>query len=510
MPLQHKVLHERFVHHIWSKQYLQTTALTTTSGEPIIVLDTGRINGNDGPDFLNAKIKIGKRTFRGDVEIHRTSSDWQAHRHQNDPRYNSVILHVVLQTDSSSTVVESGRTVPVLALDRFLAEPLNVIWQKTILDERVGTSKHLACATQNDRCSREIIETSLAKNFTRRVELKLRRFDERIRQLVAEQKLAIQEAPRTYGEPPDEGSIAELPAHEPTVAERDLVQKDLWEQLVYEGVLEGLGYSHNQAPFKELAQRLPLSMVRTYCLCEDETRIEAALFGVAGLLPERQTKHDATTREYLDRLTTEWTAFRQILLKPSIERTSWHFFPLRPSNFPTLRIAAAAAIVKKFTHDDFFPFAVRTIKSGDQEREKIAALRTLLTVSVSSYWNTNYQFGSKAKHRITALGKARIDDIIINTLFPILLLYARTFRDRALREGIMDLYRAFPPLSQNTITQIVQQQLCKDKIILNSVERQQGAIHLYKYFCNETLCMECDIGRVAFHNGFRREAGQAP
>ena len=89
--------------------------LFTTSNEQIQVVKIGTFNSNAGPDFLNAKIKIGETLWAGDVEIHIKSSDWNTHGHQLQKSYNSVILHVVAIHDKE-ICTENGTQIPTLIL----------------------------------------------------------------------------------------------------------------------------------------------------------------------------------------------------------------------------------------------------------------------------------------------------------------------------------------------------------------------------------------------------------
>src|SRR5436189_5014974 len=90
---------EKLLQYLWQFQYYNRSQLQTTTGETVQVLFPGRLNHNQGPDFLDAKIKIGATLLVGSVELHLKTSDWMRHGHQQDKNYNNVILHVVLQHD---------------------------------------------------------------------------------------------------------------------------------------------------------------------------------------------------------------------------------------------------------------------------------------------------------------------------------------------------------------------------------------------------------------------------
>ena len=79
----------------WLWQSENNDLLRTTEGERLIVLDSGRRNDGPGPDILNCHIIIEGVELCGDVEMHQLAKDWFSHKHHMDPRYASVILHVV-------------------------------------------------------------------------------------------------------------------------------------------------------------------------------------------------------------------------------------------------------------------------------------------------------------------------------------------------------------------------------------------------------------------------------
>ncbi|MEI9957754.1 MAG: DUF2851 family protein [Ferruginibacter sp.] len=49
---------ERLLQYLWQFQYFNASELTTAEGEPIQIIHTGMYNTNQGPDFIDAKIKI--------------------------------------------------------------------------------------------------------------------------------------------------------------------------------------------------------------------------------------------------------------------------------------------------------------------------------------------------------------------------------------------------------------------------------------------------------------------
>jgi hypothetical protein len=94
---------EDFLHYVWKFRLFDKTNLKTADGESIEIYSAGLHNTDSGPDFHNARIKIGDTTWAGNVEVHVPSSDWRKHNHTTDNAYNNVILHVVYRDDDPST-----------------------------------------------------------------------------------------------------------------------------------------------------------------------------------------------------------------------------------------------------------------------------------------------------------------------------------------------------------------------------------------------------------------------
>lgn len=490
-------IHERFLRHIWSKQYL-TAALQTTDGKTLKVFDVGQLNPNGGPDFCNAKIKINGITYSGDVEIHRTVFDWLKHQHQEDPRYNKVILHVVLdaRSDAPPTVAHSGRRIPILALGQFLSDSIQTIWQQAILDERIKKSETIQCFSKNHILTSEAIDHWLSKLAVERLELKLHRFEERVKQLAHERRMSLREWQRPYGEPPLEGEHDEIPSPLPELTQKDFTNKNLWEQVLYEGIMEGLGYSKNRKPFLRLAENMTLTILSDFGLPSSDLMIESLMFGAANLLPRSKCIKEKETRQYVHALRKEWKKLRPQYHGEILHDADWQFFPTRPSNLPTIRLAAACFLIKELLINDLFRRVIQTLKANFSASEKEHKLIQLFNIETNDFWKHHYSFDKMASNNVTALGASRIREIVINAVLPVSLLYARIFKDKSVREGALDVYQSLPASENNSVIRLMEKQLLKGRLSLKNVDCQQAVIQLYKFYCTEGRCSDCELGTI--------------
>jgi len=90
---------EEFLQFIWKQGLFIKNDLKTMDGKLVEIISPGQTNSDSGPDFFNARVRIGETIWAGNVEIHQKSSHWYQHRHDTDAAYNNVILHVVEQHD---------------------------------------------------------------------------------------------------------------------------------------------------------------------------------------------------------------------------------------------------------------------------------------------------------------------------------------------------------------------------------------------------------------------------
>lgn len=112
------MIKEELLHYIWHTHRIPKIGLQTTEGHFVEILSPGLLNHGDGPDFSNAKIRINDLVWSGPVEMHLKSSDWYAHKHETDPRYDNVVLHVVLEENQPVFIHE--RRLPCIEIQKFV------------------------------------------------------------------------------------------------------------------------------------------------------------------------------------------------------------------------------------------------------------------------------------------------------------------------------------------------------------------------------------------------------
>ncbi|MBS1664980.1 MAG: DUF2851 family protein [Bacteroidetes bacterium] len=117
-------MREDLLQFIWRKCYFNQSHLFTEEGEAVQVVSPGQWNTGQGPDFHNARIRIGGFLYEGSVELHVAASDWNRHGHQGDIHYQDVILHVVWEDDGGP------RDFPTLVLQPYVSKLLLEQYEK--------------------------------------------------------------------------------------------------------------------------------------------------------------------------------------------------------------------------------------------------------------------------------------------------------------------------------------------------------------------------------------------
>ncbi len=452
---------EAFLYQIWQNKSFENREMSTIDGHYVQIRDKGTRNYDSGPDFHNAIISIDGQLIRGDIEIHPVAGDWFLHGHHKDPRYNSVVLHVVTMNCPSSfkTICQNGHIIPTINLDNFLEKPSEELEKdKTIID----TETEPVCGLSKK--SKITIQNILDKAGEARFFIKVQQFQEKR-------------------------------------------NNDLWEQIFYLSLCEALGYSKNRIPFNNLANNLPIETLWNYIWKDPKTlalkKCEAYLFGSAGLLPSQshEVKQivDRETAEYVEKLERHWHEFP---LRPKmicIKSEEWQFFRLRPQNFPTRRIAAAAILALRFMDEGFLQTIIKTINRCENKIPVIVKeLENLFKVETVGFWTAHYSFqesdNEAAKTRYI-VGSDRARDIVVNVVLPLAFAYANEVNDMRLGNEIIQLFFQYPGLADNEIfrrlrKRIIGTQSVKGDYVVG-VRHQQGMIHLSKLFCRKGYCEKC-------------------
>ncbi len=422
-----------FLHYLW--KFRLVSNLSTITGEPIEVIHPGMNNADAGPDFFNAKIKIGNTLWAGNVEIHLRTSDFKKHGHQHDKNYSNLILHVVYEND-----VENENSVPVTELKgKFSLSLLNNYLQLT------DSKESIPCFSQIKYVKPLSISTWLERMLAERLEEKT----EVIRKLLNE-------------------------------------NKNNWEETFYRLLAINFGFKLNALPFEMLARLTPLKVLARHK--NNLLQLEAVLFGQAGLLPEKPKDdfHASLLREY-------HLIKNKFNLKP-MDGSIWKFAKTRPSNFPTIRISQFAALIYQSSH-----LFSKIIETSDAKK-----LITYLGCEASFYWKEHFHFGKRSKSVSKKnLGRSGIENILINTVAPMLFLYGRERNEERFKDRAVSLLQFLPSEKNHVITQWNN---CGVKSA-NAAD-SQALLQLKKYYCSKLKCLSCSIGNSILNSNVNYETAR--
>jgi Protein of unknown function (DUF2851) len=444
-------LNENFISRIWLNPSYYND-IKTTDGRFVNVINYGIPNSDSGADFSDALIKIDDVIYSGDVEIHQSVNDWNVHKHKKDAKYNKVILHVAFWDDdlSGSSLSLSNREIPTVILSKYLTSSVHDIW-KDIINNPSPKFK-LPCYDSNNEVSTEIKREWIKDVGMSRLVYRAGRISSR--KNVLSEDLHITS------------------------------KKDVWEKIFLEFTFEALGFSKNKTQFLNLSKLIDLKKTKKHVDNIHDT--EAILFGTAGFLCE-------TKDEYQTDLIKRWNELQPLLKFDSIDKSEWHFFRLRPLNFPTLRIAYASAFMLEIIKSDFLKRIVFCFKNSNNVFKDLTSL--FLELDFADFWKHHYDFGKKSKKENSVIGKSRVTDIIINVVIPLMYLYSKEFSDEVLFIKVKKTYLTTKDKSENNVLDVMIKQL---GIKPAYISESQGLIHLHNFYCVKGNCGECKIGEKVF------------
>jgi hypothetical protein len=289
------MINEELLQYVWKTKLFNQLNLVTIGGDNIEIIKQGELNTHAGPDFSNAKIKIGNHTWAGNIELHVKSSDWFLHQHEKDAAYQNIILHVVYEHDRE-VISSIGIDVPTLVLKPHIADSLIQNYQT------IKNSKNwIPCENELKRVPSFIINSTLEKHLIARLERK---------------SLQIRDSL--------------------------ILNKKNWEETFYEQLAKNFGFNLNAVPFELLAKNTPIKILAKHKT--NKLQLEALLFGQAGFLNKQHT--DSYARD----LQNEYSFLKNKYQLTGIDLHLWKFLRLRPVNFPSVRLSQFAALIYHSSH----------------------------------------------------------------------------------------------------------------------------------------------------------------
>jgi len=489
--LNKKIISEKFLCEIWEKHNF-TEGLKTPDGKVIEIISKGVKNKDiDGPDYLDAKIKINGNIQVGDIEIDTEIENWLKHKHHLEKKYNKLILHLVHKNETRQKYVttENKRVIPSVALSEFISTSEKQNISGEISSDITGSSNDIRCAGSNNNVDEKIKLDFILSLGSKRFNVKRQKLLTRLKELSYLTQRELKEPIVNY----DLGSELERIEFNTN----DFADPVLWEQLIYENIFNALGYSKNKENMGKLAKSVEIKLLKSINDNEYlEQILEAILFSVSGLLPEVNELPDEETSVYTRRLYEMWNKYNDWDYGERIHPASWNFFRMRPQNFPTVRIAGGVKILKKILTENLIHEIIKLFETKSDDKNLKQKLRSLFIVKAEGYWQEHFVFDQPAKTKLMFLiGASRADEIIINIVLPFLSLYFEIFGKTKSLKSVLNFYLNYRQTGSNKIVDSILSSLVLKS---NRSVIYQGSMHLYWNYCSQNKCGLCEIGKRVF------------
>lgn len=425
-------MEEKFLYHIWDAGHLKNE-LRTVSGKSLKVIYQGQYNTFRGPDFVNTIIDLEGEHLQGAVEIHVNTNDWQKHSHQEDHFYNNVILHVVLTHcgEAMHTIKENGELAEILEIKDQLSEDIEKLIS-TIANGSLNSGNEycdLLSALDNDH-----LLAILSQHGRQRLAGKVRRFNASL-------------------------SLSDF------------------DQILYEGFMEAIGYDKNKFNTAQLAQGLPYRKLQEWVQEGlDYSGLVSILLCSSGLLAKSKNR---IGEELYRQLIQEYEKQTFYARKVAID---WQLFRIRPANHPLPRIVLLSSFLYKCMHNGLLDVFLKNIEINSPDPK-------------TRYKRFQQLLNSKDCPMLpgTALGPSVIDNSYLNIYLPIMYLYAQKMADTDMANLIMESWNSFGALAENYITRFMSRHINAGqmKLVNSKSLYQQGMIDIFYRFCRFKRCEEC-------------------
>ncbi len=176
-------------------------------------------------------------------------------------------------------------------------------------------------------------------------------------------------------------------------------------------IARNFGNPVNTSAFEAMARSIPFSLLAKHR--QQSIQLEALFMGQSNLLEKNYGD------PYPVMLKKEFSFLkRKYGLKKIYEPV--HFLRMRPENFPCIRLSQLAALWTETTA--FFAWILKC--------ESVHSLRKKLMVSANDYWQNHYVFEKLSPLREKILGTNMCNNIIINSIIPLLYTYGKIIPDK--------------------------------------------------------------------------------
>lgn len=412
---------EKLLQYLWNFRVFTNFDFKDTEENLIEIIDFGRWNTDSGPDFLMAKIKINGVTLAGNIELHVRSSDWIFHQHSKDPNYDNIILHIVYQNDADIDEFKL-KNIPTLELINHIDKSIFAKYEK--LEKE---SQFIACEDLFD-------PKNIPVHF----------YEESLLKKLEEKSLEIEEDLKRF--------------------------KNNYEAVLFHSLAYSFGLKVNAQIFKQIAESIDFTVFNK--IRQNETQIEALLFGISGWLENPEDKQMQIWKREFDFLKAKFD-LPDLIIRPK-------FLRLRPPNFPTLRLSQLADLYHQ--HQNLFS-KIFTARNADE------LLFIFKDIKASEYWENHFNFGKFSPvDQPKILTKDFIELIILNTVLPVKYTYHK-YQNEEIADEILAFYKDIVS-EKNSVLDGWKNLGLKIKNALQS----QGLIYHYKNYCTPKNCLNCSIG----------------
>jgi hypothetical protein len=244
-----------------------------------------------------------------------------------------------------------------------------------------------------------------------------------------------------------------------------------WDECFYRNLARAFGFRINAQPFELLARSLPWKLLQKHR--NNLLQLEALLFGQAGMLGTDFTE------EYPQHLRQEYRFLAGKYGLECIHGSVWKFLRLRPSNFPTVRIAQLADMVHR--SGDIF---AALLECADPR-----SMTSLFSATASSYWDSHFLFGKLSSLRPKIFGESSAVLLMINLVAPFLFLYGEIRALPQFKEKGLAFLEQLPPESNADMEHWKEM-----GVAFPDALHTQALLQLKSRYCDGKRCLECRIG----------------